>query len=335
MKILMIVGGGIGDLLMSTPMFRAIKQEYPKSHLSVLIVQSINAALLVDNPHVDEIIDWKPYEGQILELSRIIRSKGFDYAIHNHSCPRWRFYLVPFLAQIPRRIGFDRRSTGKGLKTKLQRFLLTSEIPYRAKAGLRTQMNLDLLRFLQIEDHDISYDVYLKRSAKRASNRVGIHPGSDGNGAIKRWPATHFLSLAKRLVHEKQQEVVFFLGPAETELKQVIKEEPGIRISEPPSIAALYEGMSTCSAFISNDSGLSHLAASLKLPTVVLFGPTDPTEYILPTHHVNISVQGYDCRLCFKDKKCHVKPPTCMDTITVEQVFNGFEELEADLVENL
>ena len=331
MKILLIVGGGIGDLLMSTPMFRAIKQALPESHLSVLIVQSINSSLLVDNPNVDEVIDWKPYEGQMLQLVSIIRSKGFDYAIHNHSCPRWRFYLVPFLARIPNRIGFDRKSTGKGLKTRLQKVLLTSDIPYRAKSDLRTRMNLDLLRFLQIEDHDISYDVSLKRSAKRVGNRVGIHPGSDGNGAIKRWPAVHFLRLAKRLVKEKNQEVLFFLGPAEMELKQIIKEEPGIKIAEPPSIAALYDGMSTCGAFISNDSGLSHLAASLKLPTVVLFGPTEPTEYILPTHHVNISVQGYDCRQCFKDKKCHVKPPTCMDTITVEQVFNGFEELTIDL----
>lgn len=325
----------MGDMLMTTPMLRALKQSFPSVVVHVLVVQTVNRFVLDSNLNVEKVIDWNLYKGNTKGLIQILKQENYDHAIHNHSCPRWRFYIIPFLARIPSRIGFDRRSTGKGLKTRLQKVLLTSEIPYRTKSDLRTRMNLDLLRFLQIEDHDISYDVYLKRSAKRASNRVGIHPGSDGNGAIKRWPATHFLSLAKRLVHEKQQEVVFFLGPAETELKQVIKEEPGIRISEPPSIAALYEGMSTCSAFISNDSGLSHLAASLKLPTVVLFGPTDPTEYILPTHHVNIAVQGYDCKQCFKDKKCHVKPPTCMDTITVDQVFNGFEELKDNLVENL
>jgi len=327
MKILLVSGGGIGDLLMTTPMFRAIKNTYPQCHLTVLILQSINRSLLVDNPYVDEIIDWKPFEGRMISLVSLIRKKRFDHAIHNHSCSMWRFYFLPFLAGIPNRFGFDRRSTAKGFKTHLQRLFLTAEISYRTRSDRRTRMNLEILRLLQISEDDISYDVHLKRSPWVKQNRVGIHPGSDGNGAIKRWPATKYAELASKLSAERSMEVVFFIGPAERQLKQFIVESEHVRIMEPGSIAALYESMSTCTSFISNDSGLSHLAASLQLPTLVLFGPTDPTEYILPTRHRNLSVKGFDCSGCFRSKQCFNHPPTCMETISVDEVYDGFTDL--------
>jgi heptosyltransferase-2 len=328
MRILLISGGGIGDLLMTTPMFRAIKNTYPQCHLTVLIGQSVNRFLLVDNLYVDDIIDYQSFGGNFVKLASNISRQRFEFAIHNHCCPEWRYYLLPFVTGIPNRLGFDRRSTGKGLKTHFQRLLLTAEISYRAKADLRTRMNLDVLRLLQINDQDISYDVYLNRSESTVKSRVGIHPGSDGNGAIKRWPADNFFELAKRLSAEQSLEVVFFIGPAERQLKQFIVENERIRIFEPDSIGALYELMSTCSMFISNDSGLSHLAAALQLPTVVLFGPTTPTEYILPTKHINVTVKGFECSKCFRSKHCSQHPTTCMSTISVDEVYKAVEKLE-------
>jgi heptosyltransferase-2 len=330
MKILIVCGGGIGDLLMTSPMFRAINQAYPSSQVSVLIVQSINASLLAQNPFVNQVIDWNIYKANGWGLINRLKQEKFDYVIHNHSCPRWRFYLIPFLAKITNRFGFDRTSIRKGWKAQFQKTLLTKHIPYKAKSELRTRMNLDILKLIKVFNDDLSYDLHLSRAKMVAENRIGIHPGSDGRGAIKRWPAQSFMEMARKLVSEQGQTVQFFLGPAELNLKSVIVKEKGIEIVEAKSIADLALQMSTCSIFVSNDSGLSHIAAALKLPTVVLFGPTSPEEYIVPTRHVNVSVEGYDCTDCFRTKTCNKSSPTCMKTISVKKVLEVIGELQLE-----
>ena len=330
MKILIVCGGGIGDLLMTSPMFRAIKQTYPDSHVSVVLVQSINSSLLNPNPFVDQVIDWNEYNRGVWGLIKRLRIEKFDHVFLNHSAPRWKLHLIPFIVGIPNRSGFDRTSTGNEWKTLVLKWLLTNHIPYKAKSERRTRMNLDLLKLLKINNDDLSYDLHLPKSAIVKENTVGIHPGSDGNGAIKRWPAESFMELARILVSEHGKSVRFYLGPAERDLKPFIKKESGIEIVEANSIAELVLDMSDCALFVSNDSGLSHIAAALKLPTVVLFGPTSPEEYIVPTRHVNVTVEGYSCTNCFRTKTCKKNPPTCMKSISVDKVVNAILELQSE-----
>lgn len=329
-KVLVIAGGGMGDMFMTTPMLRALHKTFPDTVVHVLIVQSVNKFLLDGYPGIEKIIDWNKFNGNTMGLISTIRKERYDLAIHNHSCPRWRFYTVPFLAGVKKRLGFDRTSTGKGLKTWFQRALLTQHVPYTTKSGLRTRMNLDILKTIGVENDDLNYQVHLAASSHKNAKRIGIHPGSDGKGAIKRWPIESFYELAETLVDKYQKEVVFYLGPAERNLKENIQTRSGIGIAELGSIAELYHDMSLCGAFISNDSGLSHMAAALKLPTVVIFGPTSPQEYILPVPHRNVCVEGYDCSKCFRTKECTIKPPTCMTTIGKEKVLSAVLELEKE-----
>ncbi|MDP6908861.1 MAG: glycosyltransferase family 9 protein, partial [Flavobacteriales bacterium] len=327
MKVLIVTGGGIGDILMTTPMFRALKQHQPATHIAVLLAQSVNTQILEKNQHVDEVIDWKPFDGRPFKLAAYLRERKFTHAVHNHSCPRWRYYTIPLISGIPKRIGFDRRSTGKGLKTALQKMLLTEHLTYLAKSELRTKMNLNLLQLLGIRDDDVSYDLHLERSRRNDETQVGIHPGSDGKGSIKRWPAKSFMELAQRIVFEQGKKVVFYIGPAEKGLLETIKPEQGIQVKECPTIADLVKDMSQCGSFISNDSGVSHIAAALHLPTLVLFGPTQPDEYVLPTKNINLCVTDYDCAICFRKKECQHCSVTCLQTLSVEKVMVGYTEL--------
>lgn len=332
-KALLVVGGGMGDLLMTTPMFRALHVADPSTEVHALIVQSVNALLLEGNPFVHKVIDWNKFNGNTRGLISALRLENYDVAIHNHSCPRWRFYLIPFLAGIPKRFGFDRTTTGKGWKTQVQRKFLSAHVPYRAKSELRTRMNLDVLKLNGINNDDLSYDLHLPTLPTKEGEIVGIHPGSDGRGAIKRWPAEKFMELAEKLAANGKA-VRFYIGPAEKELKETIKGKKGIDVVETRSIAELVLNMSGCSSFVSNDSGLSHIAAALKLPTVVLFGPTSPEEYELPVEHINVKVdQGFDCRACFRSKTCNVSSPTCMKHIEVERVYSAVIQLDSKVVE--
>ena len=113
-----------------------------------------------------------------------------------------------------------------------------------------------------------------------AATYVAIHPGS--GSAAKNWPADQYASLVDRLHAEYGLASVVLGGPADAEALVVLHDRPG----QPPAaelverpllvVAAL---LGRAAAFLGNDSGLSHLAGLLGVPTLALFGPSDPTVW--------------------------------------------------------
>jgi ADP-heptose:LPS heptosyltransferase len=108
---------------------------------------------------------------------------------------------------------------------------------------------------------------------------VAIHPGSGGEH--KCWPLENFLKLSTQL-REEQMEVIFLLGPAERErwdantIRQI--EAVGPVLGELP-LADVAAVLSCCAGYVGNDSGIGHLAGSMGIPTVTIFGPTDPGQW--------------------------------------------------------
>jgi heptosyltransferase III len=101
-----------------------------------------------------------------------------------------------------------------------------------------------------------------------------IFPGS--GSPAKNWPIEKFSALADRLNEESM--TVFILGPAEDSLENVLRAAGHITIRHQPlgTVAAIAR---MASAFVGNDSGVSHLAAATGTPGVVLFGPSDPVRW--------------------------------------------------------
>jgi heptosyltransferase-3 len=105
--------------------------------------------------------------------------------------------------------------------------------------------------------------------------RILIHPGSGSRK--KMWPFPHFLEVAHRLSEEGLQ-VEFLLGPAESYLKAVV-ESSGIPILLTDDLMVVLDRLLEAGALIGNDSGISHLSALVGVPTVAVFGPTDPSRW--------------------------------------------------------
>jgi heptosyltransferase III len=108
------------------------------------------------------------------------------------------------------------------------------------------------------------------------SNFIVIFPGSGSLG--KNWPAEKFAALASQLSLSKRASVVVILGPAETSIEPIFRAAgvPVLKDIDLPTVAALAR---LASAFVGNDSGVSHLAAAVGAPGVVIFGPTDPARW--------------------------------------------------------
>jgi ADP-heptose:LPS heptosyltransferase len=149
---------------------------------------------------------------------------------------------------------------------------------------------------------------------------VALHPGAGSRK--KAWPAARFAGLGRALAQESKKLLVI-QGPAdETITAEVVKGLVDIpnHLVHDLRIADLAALLSCVSLFIGNDSGISHLAAALKIPTLALFGPTDPLCWA-PRGQKAFWLQGNAvCAPCRPDKMRICERQQCLDSIEVEAV---------------
>jgi ADP-heptose:LPS heptosyltransferase len=156
--------------------------------------------------------------------------------------------------------------------------------------------------------------------------KIIIHPGS---GSIrKRWPLDRFLKLAHAL-QKKGWQPQFVCGPAEPDLIAEIRNQkrPVHTFSE---LTDLVDWFETAGRYIGNDSGISHLAAFLGLPSVVIFGPADPKRWMPVGPRVQIVRPVLDCRPCFELEPENCTQPACLTDATLETVLLAFDQVYKD-----
>jgi len=151
-----------------------------------------------------------------------------------------------------------------------------------------------------------------------------IHPGS--GSPKKNWPLSNFLKVSSVLARNSIQ-TKFVLGPAEHYManplkKAGIKKERLYHIDDPVKFVEI---LATASAFIGNDSGLSHLAAFIDVPTVVVFGPSDPLRWKPVGKKVAVVRPELDCTPCFETGMDHCNDVKCLDRTTPEMVIKALK----------
>src|SRR5437868_2592464 len=113
-RFFVFIGGGIGDVLMTTPMVRAIKQKYPDAYIGVSVMGTAQIIILKNNKNVNDIINLgsKEYQGVkgTLKLILYLRRKHINVSLLNHIAERKRFFTSAFFAGIKTRIGYNRTS---------------------------------------------------------------------------------------------------------------------------------------------------------------------------------------------------------------------------------
>jgi heptosyltransferase-2 len=94
-------------------------------------------------------------------------------------------------------------------------------------------------------------------------------------------------------------------------------------------VLELAAAMSHCAAIITNDSGPLHVAAALAVPSVAIFGPTDPERTVIPGARPNALSQHLGCQPCYQ-RECPLKHHGCMTSVTVDEVFDAAAGLFAE-----
>ncbi len=168
-----------------------------------------------------------------------------------------------------------------------------------------------------------------RRSPSADPLRVVLHPGS--GSPKKNWPLPRFVSV-HRLLEEKGFSPEVILGPAESDLEADLYTRigPEAEIRRFQDLVALAEYLRTAGGYIGNDAGVTHLAAYLGLPTLAVFGPSDPARWRPAGPTVAVAGPGIPCDPCFEkgaEPDCPGKgttPPPCLGDTPAGLVAEAF-----------
>jgi ADP-heptose:LPS heptosyltransferase len=158
-------------------------------------------------------------------------------------------------------------------------------------------------------------------------NLLLIHPGAGSQR--KRWAVDNFIALAGVMRHMNGAKVVFLLGPAESDLQHFVKKrmEGAFQIHQIEDLSEVMAFLKAARCFIGNDSGLAHLAAIMGVPTVTIFGPSSPKRWAPLGNAVRVLRGAADCAPCFETEKANCDEPQCLSGVSVDMVLDAAKEL--------
>lgn len=323
-RILVIKLRATGDVVLATPVIENLKRRFPRARLAFL-AEEASAEVLRWHPSLDELIvlplrrwgslgirgSWR----EQVRFYRNLRRKRFDLAIDLFGNPRSA--VLTWLTGAPVRVGYAFR---------VRRRAYTTVVAPPDRPGHEVRFHLEALEALDIPvatnrprvaipgTADEKAARWLREHAPDARAVIGLNPG--GGWAIKRWPPEFFGRLADALIDEYGVNVLILWGPGEEGL---VARVTGAMHNRPlvlpaATLAELGAYLKRCGLLVSNDSAPMHMAAALDVPTVGIFGPTDPrAQGPWGDGHGVVRKESVDCLGCNRIK-CPIGN-ICMTTL--------------------
>lgn len=345
---------GIGDVLFTTPVVRAIKNRYPRSFMGYWCNERVEG-ILKNNRTIDKtfalsrgdlkrICELSKFEAlkRFFGLLRSIRKEKFEVAL-DFSLDH-RYALLAKLLGIKKRIGFNYKKRG---------FFLTDKIDIEGYSKKHVvEYYLDLLKFLDIEPASYKLELAVEAAVKtKVSNLLaacgvakedlvaviapagGVSWGS--SAAIKHWPARKFARLSERLNKELRLKVLLVGDAAERGITEVVAMSAAAEVIDwagKTTLEELAAVIERSDIFIANDGGPLHMAAALGKKTVSFFGPVDPKVYGPyppdPARHIVLR-RELECSPCYQNFRFSgcLKDKECLNAIEVEEAFGAVKKL--------
>ncbi len=353
-KILIINPFGIGDVLFTTPVIKAIKDNLPNATISYWCNERVKS-ILEDNKNIDKVFALsrgdikKIYSRSKLEgvyksfslLQSIKKEKlevAFDFSLDH------RYSLLSKFVGIKKRIGFNYKNRGRFLTDKID---IDS---YNNKHVV--EYYLDLLKFINIKPKtynlDLSVSDEYKIKVKDALNKldvndndllIGIAPGGGASwgkdACLKHWPAPRFAQLADRIQDVLGAKIIILGDESERPPADMIIKEmknKAIDLGGKTTLEELIAIMDTVEVLITNDGGPLHIAVALGKKTVSFFGPVDPKVYgpYPPDDRRHIVLRKeLACSPCYRNFRlvpCQ-RNKACLQDITVDEAMNAVSML--------
>ncbi len=282
-RLLVVNVNWIGDVVMTTPVFRALRREFPSAWIACLAMPRV-IPVLECCPEIDEIIvnDEEGRHHGIIGMGRLVlavRKKRFDAVFLLHRS-RTRAALM-FLAGIPVRVGYNVKRLGP---------LLTHVVDPLAGDGHKRDHYCQVLESfgIPVPDRVTQLVVPEKERSEIASilrargigedeSVVVLHVGA--NWELKRWPTEHVVRLIRLLQGRTRMKIILSGGKADEALaRSILAGLNGgvVSFTGQLSLRQLVALLGRAAVVVSGDSGPMHIASSVGANVVAVFGPTSP-----------------------------------------------------------
>jgi heptosyltransferase-2 len=327
----------VGDMVMAQSLFIDLKQRDAKSQIDVL-APAWTAALINRMPQVRELISANFNHGKLslgerMRLGKQLREKQYSHAIVLPNS--LKSALVPWVAKIPHRTGFlgeQRRGLLNDIR-KLDKSLLPMTVQRFIALGLdHNEAAPDISRIPppKLEVTLAQSDAVLnKHKLHRNTPILTLCPGAEF-GESKKWPAEKYAQLAEH--YQKRGWQIWLMGSEnDVQTCQEIDKQttaPCKILAGKTSLTEAVDLISCATLAVSNDSGLMHIAAALRIPLVAIYGSTDPGHTPPLSDNHEIARLGLDCSPCF-ERQCPLGHLNCLNQLTVDLVLEKTESLLA------
>ena len=341
-KILIIRFSALGDLVLTTPIFRELKRIFPHAQITML-TSAGNGSVLNNNPHIDNFIWYKRQESysELNKLIKKLQKENFDIVFDAHRSLRsiWIvWHLTIFrLHTKPKVWLINKRSWQRSLLINFKINFLKNTLSQRMHLLLPLQKETGLLLNNHTELFPNTYivkkiNIFLKKNNLLHKKYIAIGPSA--SYPLKRWPLKYFNELISILIKDDFP-VVLVGGKNETENTKLEQDFYGKVINAAGKFTSLEsaELLRHARVVVTNDTSISHLAEAMQTPAIVFFGAT-VREFgyspFLKESKVMETEEKLKCRPCSRDGRGSCSNPDklrCLTSITPEMVLAIITEL--------
>ena len=339
-RILIIRPSAIGDIIMASPMIRALRRAWPDVYLAWLVDPAAQE-LLDHNPALDAVIRWSKENWkqlfrrghwlklvkEMIRLRRELRSHHFDLALDVQGLLRSR--LLAWLCGAKTRWGFESKEPG--------RFLMTRIISRGSDHTMMSSEYRHMVHELGIDPATFAPDIRLSETITRSARKKRHDAGVQGpyiaicpftTRPQKHWFNDRWAELGLRLQEHTRLPTVILGGPHDIEDSQniiSITNGPIYNFTGKTSIGESAAIIRDAALVVGVDTALTHLGTAFGRPTIALFGATCPylsTE----SHSTQIVYHRLACSPCKRKPTCDGRYD-CMQSIRVDTVFEAARNL--------
>ena len=336
-KILIYHVGNIGDIIVATPVYQAIRKTFPEAKITLLTspgriglpgAKEIIAPLnLVDNLKVfypEEIRSLK----KIINLCRSIKKGDFDFLVYLPA-NQWGFWyilrdMILFrLTGIKRAVGFEIYEGYYLYKKNKQKPVNEVDRLGKLLEPLGINSGECTLEFpIEPEDKRFASDLFHQYNINKKQLTIVVHPG--GKKQTKLWSKQNFTRLIDRLIKELNMQIILVGGKDEVSMVEGIispMKQKAVNFTGSLTLSQLASVIERADLMISNDSGPMHIGAALKIPVIALFSGVDIPNLWYPYGDEHTVIRkDVKCSPCFRSI---CSEHYCMNEITVEEVFQA------------
>jgi ADP-heptose:LPS heptosyltransferase len=342
-RILLIRLKGIGDVVLSTPLFRALKKKFPSVQIDIVTRASCEP-ILRHNPYLYRVIvypDKTASLGKMLRFVTRLRREKYDWVVDLAAEPRSAW--LTFFTGAPVRAGYAFR---------FRQWAFTHRIPKNKIRKYQAEVNLDIIRALGVPDQGHQTEIYLDQEdiawadryfaqgeIQSLQYRVGINP--TGTWSSKRWPSLYWKEFIRQIHAQLGVKPILIGGPGDQKLVREIRDGlENLTLAMPettlPRAAAF---VSRLNLLVGNDGTPQHFAQVFGVKSLTLCGPHWGMSWVKPGDIRHRYLQHFlDCGPC--DLNVCPFPPIaaegghvhqeCLLKITPENVMNVLKEMLAN-----